>query len=109
MKKIAFLLCAFVTLGFAVAHADMTIAVSKHTDTTAKVSDVDGKGGSQIVHVKFDDGADWSCVKDTYNVSDSTAHDLMAGKEYISIGTDGTASFHSMMWMKMKKAMTGHM
>ena len=108
MKKIASLLCLIVITAGAIARADMTITVSKASDTRAKVASSDGKGGSSVVPIKFDDGADWSCVKDTYNVSDDTAKALMDGKEYISVGTDGTATFHSTMWMKMKKMMTGH-
>lgn len=106
MKKIAQLTFAIVlTLSLGtLAHADdKTITVKKAGEHTAKVQSADGKGEASVVKIKFDDGADWSTVKDTYTVSDSTANALMEKKDYISIGTDGGATFHSCAFHKMMK------
>jgi hypothetical protein len=109
MKKILCLATAFVaiTLATSLKADDKVITITKASDTMAKVAPEDGKGKPAMVKIKFDDGADWSVVKDTYTVSDSTAADLMNGKDYVSIGTDGTAGFHSTKWLKAKKMITG--
>ena len=108
MKKFSYLILALVFTAFiatAVKADDKTITIKKASDSKAKVCYADGKGCAAMVPIKFDDGADWSMVKDTYSVSDSTAKGLMDEKETISIGTDGTATFHSKFWAKVKKKM----
>jgi hypothetical protein len=98
MKKLtSFTLSLVLVAGFAsFAQADdMKICVSKATDTKAKVCEFDKKDGMcAMVPISFDSGADWSMVKDSYMVSPETAHALMSKKDTISIGSDGTASFH---------------
>jgi hypothetical protein len=99
MKKLTYLGLTLVSISFlgAVALADdMTITIKKSSDTTAKVEAVaPDKGGPVVVPISFDSGADWDAVKDTYTVSPDTAKCLLKKKETISIGTDGTATFHS--------------
>jgi hypothetical protein len=97
MKKLLSLLLivSVAALGTrALADDDMsTICVAKAGDTTAKVTP--DKGAPVMVPVTFDSGADWDAVKDTYSVSSATLAGLEAKKVTLSIGTDGTATFHS--------------
>jgi hypothetical protein len=81
-----------VVAGFGAAKAD-TITVKHAGESTAKVECVPSKGKSATVPIKFEEGANWDSVKDTYNVSPETAHALMAKKECISIDSNGTAHF----------------
>ena len=72
------------------------IKVSKSTDKVAKVSfEAPSKMKPVMVPVKFDDGASWDSVKDTYNVTPATATGLEHKKVSLSFGGDGTVSFHS--------------
>jgi hypothetical protein len=89
------LLTGIVALGsHALADDDaMTIKVTKVSDTKAKVTP--DKGAAVTVPISFDSGADWDAVKDTYSVSPATLAGLEKKKVAISIGDDGTASFHS--------------
>ncbi len=103
--RIALVLLATTFVGTLAKADDKKITITKSKDTVAKVCYADGKGCAAMVPIKFDDGADWSTVKDTYTVSDSTAKSLMDDKETISIGSDGTATFHSKMWAKIKHKM----
>jgi hypothetical protein len=104
MKNSLCLTLALTFIAGALAKADdTTITVKKSSDTMATVAPVpDDKGKSCTVPISFDSGASWDDVKDTYTVSSDTASGLMGKKETISIGTDGTATFHSMKMM-MKK------
>jgi hypothetical protein len=95
-KLLPFLLiAALAALGsHALADDDaMTIKVTKVSDTKAKVTP--DKGAVVTVPISFDAGADWDAVKDTYSVSPATLAGLEKKKVSISIGDDGTASFHS--------------
>jgi hypothetical protein len=98
MKKLTYLLLALpltLCLSQLTQADDMTITVTKATDSMAKVTPSPlGKGKTTIVPISFDPGASWDNVKDTYTVSPNTASMLAHKKETISIGTDGTASFH---------------
>jgi hypothetical protein len=99
MKKLAFATLTLVltaSLGSLVRADDSIITITKASDTTAKVAPIDDtKDPAAMVPIAFDSGADWSCVKDSYTVAPDTASALMSKKETISIGTDGTATFHS--------------
>jgi hypothetical protein len=97
MKKSLYLTLALTFVAGALAQADdTTITITKASDTMAKVApSQDTKGKSGVVPITFDSGASWDNVKDTYTVSSDTASALMSKKETISIGTDGTATFHS--------------
>jgi hypothetical protein len=44
------------------------------------------------VPICFGDGADWSSVKDHYELSDAAASAIKSGKASISIGSDGTVT-----------------
>jgi hypothetical protein len=93
------LLLSLVSIAFlgSLAHAcEMTITIKKAGESKAKIEPMpNGKDKSAVVHIRFNSGADWSTVKDSYTVSCGTSCALMAGKESISIGSDGTATFHS--------------
>ncbi len=98
MKKLtsATLLLVF-TAGFlSLAKADdSVITISKASDTKAKVVPFGKKDPSVVVPITFDSGADWTSLKDSYTVSPGTNAGLLAKKDTISIGADGTATFHS--------------
>ena len=64
--------------------------VKKATDKTAKVT-LDKK--TYTVPVTFGDGADWSDVKDHYELSDASAAAVKSGKAKLSVGSDGTLSW----------------
>jgi hypothetical protein len=105
MKKSFYLTLALTFIAGALAKADdMTITIKKSSDTMATVAAVpESKGKACKVPIAFDSGASWDNVKDTYTVSPGTADGLMSKSETISIGTDGTATFHSMKTKKMMK------
>jgi hypothetical protein len=97
MKKLLSLLLilAVAALG-SQAFADddtTTIWVTKAGDSTAKVTP--DKGSPVTVPISFDSGADWDTAHDSYEVSAATLAGLEAKKVSISIGTDGTATFHT--------------
>jgi hypothetical protein len=98
MKKIlAFTLAlAFAAYGsFALADdSGVTFGLSKISDTKAKLSVWPDAKTTATVSISFDSGASWDDVKDSYTVSPDVAAGLEAGKVTISIGTDGTATFH---------------
>ncbi len=72
------------------------IKISKSSDKVAKVSfEAPSKYKPVMVPVKFDDGASWDSVKDTYNVTPATATGLEHKKVSLSFGSDGTVSYHS--------------
>jgi hypothetical protein len=74
--------------------SDVTFGLSKVSDSKAKLSVwPDGKTTATVA-ISFDSGADWTDVKDSYSVSSDLASKLESGKASISIGTDGTATFH---------------
>ena len=101
MKKFLYLSVAslILTLG-AGAQAladDILVTVTKVSDAKAKVTPVlNSKDEGTTVPISFDSGADWSCVKDVYSVSDITAAGIKHRKVSISIGTDGTVTFHTL-------------
>ena len=74
--------------------SDVTFSLSKVSDTKAKLSVWPNGTPTAVVKISFDSGADWDAVKDSYTVSSDVAAGLEAGKVSISIGTDGTATFH---------------
>ena len=102
MKKSIYLILVLTFMAGAWAKADdTTITVKKASDTMATVAPVpDSKGTACKVPITFDSGASWDNVKDTYTVSSDTASCLMTKCETISIGTDGTATFHKKKMMK---------
>jgi hypothetical protein len=79
---------------FTLASADSfdsdTATIKKDTATTVKV--MVGKD-TYVAPITYTDGADWSAVKDHYEVSDAVVAGLAKHKIVISIGADGTASF----------------
>jgi hypothetical protein len=98
MKKLLALLLgiALTTYG-TLALADdssVTFGLSKVSDTKAKVSVWPDAKTTSVVGISFDSGASSDNVKDSYSVSPDIAAGLEAGKISISIGTDGTATFH---------------
>ena len=101
MKKTISLLLVtgIVALSFLTARAEdqaTVIKVAKSSDKMAKVSfEAPSKMKPVMVPVKFDDGASWDSVKDTYNVTPATAMGLEHKKVALSFGSDGTVSYHS--------------
>ncbi len=85
-------LIAFIAT-FTIAAADSfdsdTSTIQKATDKTAKVL-LDKK--TYTVPISFTDGADWSSVKDNYELSDAAAAAIKSGKAAISVGSDGSVT-----------------
>jgi hypothetical protein len=96
MKKSIYLTLALTFIaGAALAKADdMTITIKKSSDSVATVASVPDNGKSCKVPIAFDSGASWDDVKDSYTVSSDTSGCLIKKTETISIGSDGTATFH---------------
>jgi len=102
MKKLLSILLGITLAAYgSVALADdVTIYVSKAGDSTAKICTGGPLGypaSKEVakVPISFDSGADWDSAKRSYTVSASTEAGLEAKKISISIGTDGTATFHA--------------
>jgi hypothetical protein len=95
MKKLLAFTVALALASFsASAFADtVTLMVVKHGDAMATLTPNPGKD-SCTVPVKFDTGASWDNVHDSYDVSPETAAKLKAGEEYILVGSDGGISYH---------------
>ncbi len=81
---------ASVTLASADSFDSDTATIKKDTAKTAKV--MVGKA-TYMAPVTFADGADWSMLKDHYEVSDAVVSGLAKHKIVISIGADGSVSF----------------
>ena len=98
MKKILILVLALAFAGYgSVAMADdsdVTISLSKVSDTKAKVSVWPDAQKTCVVKIKFSCCSNWDNVKDSYTVSPDVAAGLAAGKFFIAISNDGTAAFH---------------
>jgi hypothetical protein len=88
LSLVAFL--ATVSLASADSFDSETATIQKATASTAKV--MVGKE-TYMAPITFADGADWSAVKDHYEVADSVVAGFEKHKIAISIGSDGTASF----------------
>ncbi len=69
-----------------------TATIKKSSDKTAKV--LLGKG-TYKAPISFDDGADWSSVKDHYELSDQAVAWIKAGKASLSVGSDGGLTTHA--------------
>ena len=66
-----------------------TATIKKDGAHNAKVQ-LDKK--TYIVPVSFGDSADWSSVKDHYELSDQAAAAIKSGKGSIAIGSDGSVA-----------------
>jgi len=102
MKKLLALAFAITlaSIGSAALADDVTIWVSKATDSTAKICTVAGIGYDSskcvgTIPISFDSGADWDSLKRSYTVSSDIEAAIEKKKLSISIGTDGTATFHT--------------
>ena len=74
---------------------DVTICVKKASDTKAKIEKFSDNNVLAIVPVTFDSGADWDTLLDSYTVSSDDLTKLEHKKSTLSVGTDGSLSFHS--------------
>ena len=85
-------LVAFIAT-FSIAAADTfdsdTATIKKDGAHSAKVL-LDKK--TYTVPISFGDGADWSSVKDHYELSDAAAAAIKSGKASISIGSNGSVT-----------------
>jgi hypothetical protein len=106
MKKLlAFTVAAALASFSAAALADtVTLMVTKHGDSMAKLVSNPGKPGDECtVPVKFDSGASWDTMKDSYDVSPENAAKLKAGEEYILAESDGGITYRPTHHHMMKK------
>ena len=99
MKKLlSFLLV--LTLAALGTHAladDVTVLVTKHGDNMITLTPDGGKESAVTVPVTFDSGADWSAVKDSYDIAPETYSGLASKMMCVSVGSDGGLSFHKTM------------
>jgi len=95
MKHLRLVLCLTVVALF--SHATVTLAESYDSDETtikkdgAKTAKVTIAKKTYTTAISFADGADWSSVKDHYELSDAAVAAIKAGGS-ISIGSDGTVT-----------------
>jgi hypothetical protein len=83
-------LLATVTVASADPYDSAMATIQKAGPNTAQVM-VDKT--TYMAPITFGDGADWTCVKDHYEVSPVVVSSLKMHKLAISVGSDGTASF----------------
>jgi hypothetical protein len=105
MKKLLSftLVLTLAALGSHALADDVTVMVTKASDTTAKITP-EGKSTSSTVPITFASGMSWDDVKDSYTVSSDNADKLAGCKEGIMINSDGGISYMStMMKSSMKK------
>jgi hypothetical protein len=95
MKTSICLLLAMSVLSLSLAHADTTLTIKKGGTSTAKICSVKGSKPTlcTTAPISFATDADWSSVKDSYTVADSTAAGLANKSLSISVGSDGGVSF----------------
>ncbi len=96
MKHLSLILTLALIMVLAnVARADSfdsdTATVKKGKSDKSAVVLLDKK--TYDVPISFGDGADWSSVKDHYELSDASAAALKSGKASVSVGSDGTLSW----------------
>ncbi len=77
-----------------------TATIQKKTDKVAKVEV--GKD-TFTTPISFDDGADWSSVKDHYELTSEGVSGLQSGKSCISVGSDGTLTYKANQNSKKQK------
>jgi hypothetical protein len=88
LSLVAFL--ATFSLASAASFDSETATIQKSTAHTAKI--MVGKE-TYTAPISFGEDADWTSVKDHYEVNDSVVSGLKKHKIAISIGSDGKASF----------------
>jgi hypothetical protein len=96
MKKLLALTAAVALASItsaAFAADNVTIMITKSSDTMAKVTPATSKGTSSVVPITFASGTSWSDVKDSYSVSPDTASKLAEKKECITVASDGGISY----------------
>jgi hypothetical protein len=96
MKKLLpyLLVLTFAALGSRALADDVTVMVIKHGDSMVTLTPNGGDETPVYVPVTFDSGADWSAVRDSYDIAPETLAGLKAKKLTLSIGSDGGATFH---------------
>ncbi len=96
MKKLLpyLLVLTLAALGTHALADDVTVMVIKHGDSMVTLTPNGGDETPVVVPVTFDSGADWSAVKDSYDIAPETLAGLKAKKLTLSIGSDGGATFH---------------
>ena len=96
MKKLLpyLLVLTLAALGTHALADDVTVMVIKHGDSMVTLTPNGGDETPVYVPITFDSGADWSDVKDSYDIAPETLAGFKAGKLTLSIGTDGGATVH---------------
>jgi hypothetical protein len=74
---------------------DSDQATVKKCKANSKCADINLDKKDYTVPVSFGDGADWSCVKDHYDLSDASAACVKSGKAKVEVESDG-----SLKWSK---------
>lgn len=91
-------LIALTVVAFLATFISANAAGSFDSDTATikkdgKMAKVMIKKDSYVAPISFEDGADWSAVKDHYEVDPSVVSGLAKHKIAIKVGADGKASF----------------
>ncbi len=74
---------------------DSDTATIKKSKSSSKTADVNLDKKDYTVPIAFGDGADWSAVKDHYDLSDASASCVKSGKAKVEVESDG-----SLKWSK---------
>ena len=74
---------------------DSDTATVKKCKASSKCADVTLDKKDYTVPIAFGDGADWSAVKDHYDLSDASASCVKSGKAKVEVESDG-----SLKWSK---------
>jgi hypothetical protein len=69
---------------------DSDKATVKKCKSNSKCADVNLDKKDYTVPLSFGDGADWSSVKDHYELSDASAACVKSGKAKVEVESDGT-------------------
>ena len=96
MKKLIpyLLVLTLVALGSRALADDVTVMVIKHGDSMVTLTPNGGDETPVYAPITYASGADWSDVRDSYDIAPETLAGLKAGKLTLSIGTDGGATVH---------------
>jgi hypothetical protein len=72
---------------------DSDTATIKKCGSSSKCANVSLDKKDYTVPVTFGDGADWSCVKDHYDLSDASCACVKAGHASVTVNSDGSLNW----------------
>ena len=95
MKKLLpyLLVLTLAALGTHALADDVTVMVIKHGDSMVTLTPNGGDETPVYVPITYASGADWSDVRDSYDIAPETLADLKAKKVTMCVASDGSATF----------------